>query len=139
MTSRRIAGIVMLLAAAASAGCTTLREIPRSEYASRPERKALRVWTNEGLEYEFDYATVANDTLTGYRQRDTEGALEQVAVLQFALPDIQRLSSRGLDWYRTGLIGGGLLAGVIAAGLSQSGKGSDPDGSGSGGGGGRVP
>lgn len=137
MTYRRFAAGLLLAVTLLSTGCTTLREIPRSEYAARPERKALRVWTSEGLEYEFDYATVAGDTLTGFRHRDVEGLLDQVAVLRFALSDIQRMSARGIDWKRTGLVGSGVLAGVVAAGLAQSNRGSDDDGGSSGGGGGR--
>lgn len=133
MKHRRIAGLVLVAAHVAASGCTTLREIPRSEYAARPERKAVRVWTREGLEYEFDYARVANDSLTGFRHRNVEGMLDEVAVLQFALSDISRLSARTVDWYRTSVIGGGLLAGVVAAGLSQSGRGADGSGSGGGG------
>ena len=139
MTHRRIAGGVMLAAWLAASGCTTLREIPRSEYAARPDRKAVRVWTHEGLEYEFDYATVAADTLTGFRHRDVEGTLDQVAVLRFALSDIDRLSARSVDWYRTGLVGGGLLAAVVAAGLSAANKGEGNNDDSSGGGGPRGP
>lgn len=139
MKHRRIAGGVMLAVWLVANGCTTLREIPRSEYAARTDRKAVRVWTHEGLEYEFDYATVADDTLTGYRQRDVEGPLDQVAVLKFALSDIDRLSARSVDWYRTGLVGGGLLAAVVAAGLTAANKGDGNNDGSSGGGGPRGP
>ncbi len=139
MTHRRFAAGVMLCTWLAASGCTTLREIPRSEYAARPERKAVRVWTHEGLEYEFDYATVSHDTLVGYRQREVEGPVDQVAVLRFALADIDRLSARSVDWYRTGLVGGGVLAAVIAAGLTATNRNDDNGDDSAGGGGPRVP
>src|SRR5262245_57974136 len=105
--------IVMCAAACLSAGCTSLREIPRSSYAERPERQHVRIQTREGLVYEFDYATVAGDSLVGYRRRDTEGVIDDTAVIRLALDDVQRFSTRKLDWYRTGLIGGGVLAAVL--------------------------
>src|SRR5262249_12258556 len=109
--------MVMCAAAMLSAGCTTLREIPRGSYAERPARQHVRIVTREGLVYEFDYATVSGDSLTGYRRRDTEGVVDDTATLRIALDDVQRFSARAVDWYRTGLIGGGVLAAVIAKGL----------------------
>jgi len=113
----------------ASSGCTTLREVPRGEYAAIPERKAVRVETREGLVYEFDYATFDPDSLTGYRHRpDVEGPVDQVATLRIPLDSVQRLTTRTVDWYRTGLVGGGVLAGAIAIGLTQSARHSDSGG-----------
>ena len=129
-----------LLAWLLAAGCTTLREVPRGEYASRPERKAVRIETREGLIYDFDYATIDADTLIGYRNRpDVEGPLEQVAVVHVALDDITRLKSRSLDWYRTGIVGGTLLVAAIAAGLAARAPNANDPGVTSGGGGGRGP
>jgi len=108
----------------ASAGCTTLRELPRADYAARPERKGVRIETREGLVYEFDHATFDPDSLTGYRVRtEVEGPFQEMAVVRVALDDIVRMRTRTVDWYRTGLVGGGVLAGVIAVGLAQSAKG----------------
>lgn len=119
-------------------GCTTLREIPRSDYAAEPERKNVRIWTSEGLEYEFDYVKVRGDSVVGYKRRDVEGSFDEYATLAVALPDVARMSARGVDWYRTGLVGGGLLAAVVAAGLATN---NDPEPSSNPGpgGGGRVP
>ena len=135
--ARARAGLLLVSWLAAS-GCTTLREIPRAEYSQLPERKGVRVETREGLVYDFDYVTVGVDSLTGFRHRsDVEGPVDQTVSFQIALDEIQVLTARRLDWYRTGLVGGGLLAGVLVAGLAgTNGKGSDSGGSGGGKGGG---
>ncbi len=117
----------------AASGCTTLREIPRGEYAAIPERKAVRVETREGLVYEFDYATFDPDSLSGFRHRpDVEGPVDQVAMLRIPLDSVQRLTARGVDWYRTGLVGGGVIAGAIALGLTQGARASSSGGGGGG-------
>jgi hypothetical protein len=125
--------VSMLIAWAAGAGCTTLRELPPSEYAARPERSHVRVTTREGLEYEFDVAHVAGDTLVGFREREAVGPVTEIATFAIPLDDIQRLSVRGVDWYRTGLIGGSVLAAILAAGLSRAASHSDDNGSSGGG------
>jgi len=134
---RRWMALCLLLAHAAGVGCTTLRELPRSEYATRPEREHVRVTTRDGLQYEFDVAHVSGDTLVGYRERETAGPVTDIATFAIPLDDIQRLSVRGLDWYRTGLIGGSVLAAILAAGLSRAA--SHNDGESSSGGGKGVP
>ena len=112
-------------------GCTALREIPPSQYAVAPERRHVRLVTRTGLSYEFDYVKVAGDSLLGYRRRDVGGPAEDYATLAVPLEDVARLSERGVDWYRTGLIGGGVLAAVVAAGLSaRSDNGSENSGGG---------
>lgn len=122
--------VAVLAAWAASGGCTAMRELPRADYAAQPERKGVRVETRDSLVYEFDHATFDPDSLTGYRLRtEVEGPVDEVAVMRVALDDIVRLRTRKLDWYRTGLVGGGVLAGVIAVGLAQASKnGSSSDG-----------
>jgi len=133
--SRAVAGAVLAMWLFAS-GCTTLREVPRSEYSQLPERKGTRVQTTEGLVYEFDYVETGADSLTGYRHRsDVEGAVGETAVFRIAYDDIQTLSARRFDWYRTGLIGGTVLAGVLVAGLA----GSKDSGDGGTSGGGKPP
>ena len=74
MTSHRPAAIVLLAAFLAGSGCTALRELPRSEYASKPQRNHVRVETVDGLVYEFDYIQVAGDSLTGFREREQENS-----------------------------------------------------------------
>jgi hypothetical protein len=127
------AACVLLLAAP---GCTTLREIPRAEYADAPERRNVRLVTQTGLEYEFDVAAFGPDSMTGYRRRDQEGPLEDYVMLSLPYGEVRTLALRKVDWYRTGLIGGGVVAAVVVAGLSTSGR---DDESGSGGTGGRPP
>lgn len=131
--SRAVAGGVLALWLFAS-GCTSLREVPRSEYSQLPERKGARVETRDGLVYEFDYVEAGADSLTGYRHRnDVEGPIEQTVSFRIAYDDVQALSTRRLDWYRTGLVGGTLLAGVLVAGLGGSKDSGSGDGSSGGG------
>jgi hypothetical protein len=126
-------GVAVLAAWVVSTGCTTLRELPRTDYASTPQRKGVHVETREGLVYDFDSATFDPDSLTGYRTRsDLEGSVDEVAVVHVALDDVTRMRTRTVDWYRTGLVGGGVLAGVVAVGLARAGRGGG-DGGGSGG------
>lgn len=120
-----------------SAGCTTFREVPRSEYAMRAQRKGVRVETQDGLLYDFDWAAFDADSLTGYRRRDVEGAFDELAVHKIPLESVKRLTTRTVDWYRTGLVGGGVLAGAAAAGLATAKK-DDPGGAGGGGRGGGI-
>lgn len=120
-------------------GCTSLREIPRSEYAAEPQRDRVRLVTQDGLAYEFDYVQVAGDSLTGFRRRDTPGPVDDYATVQVALEDVSKLETRGINWTRTGLIGGGLVAALLAKGLGNSNSSSSESNGGSGGSGGRVP
>jgi hypothetical protein len=130
----RLAGALLLVAAQ---GCTTLREIPRGEYDREPERRHVRIETREGLRYEFDFARFTADSVTGFRRLDVGGPVDTYAEVSLGYGDLSRLATRRIDWYRTGLIGGGVLAAVVAAGLTAT-TGGEDDG-GSGGGGGRPP
>lgn len=102
-----------------SASCTALREVPRAQYAAREERRRVAVDTHEGQHYEFDYARFDSDTLFGYRRRDTEGAFEEFESIPIPLEGVAKLSARRVDWYRTGLIGGGVLAAVVGVALAK--------------------
>ena len=133
MSSFRALLAACALALLSATGCTTLREIPRSEYAVEPERKNIRLVTSSGLEYEFDFARFSADSMTGFRQQPVEGIFDNYVVVSLPFGDIKTLSTRRVDWYRTGLIGGGMLAAVVVAGLSTSGN-DESDGSGGGGG-----
>lgn len=142
MRSRALSGAVLALMglSLAVSGCTSLREIPRPDYNSIPERKGVRVETRDGLVYDFDYAAFTGDSLTGYRHRgDVEGPVDQTTTFRIALDDIEHLTTRRLDWYRTGLVGGSVLAGVLVAGLGGPAvRPPDTGGSSGGGGGGRI-
>ena len=118
MPRTRFTAAALLVVLAAGSGCTVLRELPRSEFGARPERQRVHVETTEGLVYDFDFAQVANDTLTGFRERDVSGPVSEISTLRVPLDDVRTLSVRRLDWYRTGLVGGGALAAILAAGLS---------------------
>jgi hypothetical protein len=132
-TSQTVGALLLL----AACGCTSLREIPRSDYTSEPERRNVRIETREGLEYEFDFARFSADSMTGFRRIDVAGPVDTYAEVSLGYGDLSRLAMRRVDWYRTGLIGGGALVAVVAAGLSATTR--SDDGGGSGGGGGRPP
>ncbi len=117
------AKLALLCAGLASAGCMTLREIPRGEFTAHTERKGVHVETRDGLVYEFDWASFTGDTLVGYRNRpDTEGPVGQVAIVQVPFEEVQRLTSRELDWRRTGIVGGGVVASALTIGLRAAAK-----------------
>jgi hypothetical protein len=136
--SRAECAAVLALLIAAN-GCTAVREIPRADYGQVHERHGVRVETRDGLVYDFDYASFTADSLTGYRNRtELDGPVEQTVALSVALDDIEHLTTRKVDWYRTGLIGGTVLATVLVAGLNGAAKPAEPSPTSSGGGGGRI-
>ena len=136
--SRALSGAVLALWIAAG-GCTTLREIPRADYPRVPERQGVRVETRDGLVYDFDYASFSPDSLTGFRRRsDLEGPADQIVSFRLALEDVEHITTRRLDWYRTGLVGGSVLAGVLVAGLGAAAAKPPEQGGNTGGGGGRI-
>lgn len=104
----------------AGSGCTSLREIPRGEYGAIPERKDVRLVTRAGLKYEFDYVRIEGDTLLGYRRKDVEGPIDEFGTMRVALDDVGGLEARRLDWLRTGLVGAGVVAVVVSAGLIKN-------------------
>ena len=121
MLRSRAASLVVLGCWLAAGGCTTLREIPPSRYVTRAANRPVRVQTNEGLVYEFDYAEFNGDTLTGYRTRsDLEGTIDQVTQVRIPFEELQVVSVRQIDWRRTSLVGGGVLAVALAVGLKAS-------------------
>lgn len=107
----------------AGSGCTALREIPRSEYAAQPERNNVRVQTRDGRSYAFDSAHFDADSLYGMTRRDVEGEDDVIATFNLPLEEVSRITTRRVDWYRTGLVGGGVIAGLVAAGLNARGNG----------------
>lgn len=99
-------------------GCATMRELPRAEYAARAERKGVAVDTREGLHYRFDLARFGPDTLVGLRLRDTEGAFEEYHTVAIPLEEVDRLLVRRTNWFRTGLVGGGVIAAAVTAAVA---------------------
>jgi hypothetical protein len=132
-SARTFAAVLCLFAC----GCSVAREIPPSEYAAQPERHNVKVVTRSGDKYEFDRARIAADSLYGYQSVESESSFEEYRVVDIALDQVTRLSVRGVDWYRTGLIAGVTAAAVLAAVLSQTGNGSGGGDSGGGNCGGR--
>jgi hypothetical protein len=107
-------GAALLLAPLGS-GCTALRELPREQYAAKPERRHLVIETRNGERHRLDRARFSADSLVGFRRRDAQP--DSVA-LRLALDDVARLSAHQVDWYRSGLVGGVVMAGVLAAVLA---------------------
>jgi hypothetical protein len=114
--SRRACALACLLAC----GCSVNREIPRSEYAAKPERQHVSVKTRSGAEYQFDSMRVRADSLYGTRQIEVEGSFDEYRTTGLALDEVSKLSVRKLDWFRIGLVAGVATAVVLAAVLSQS-------------------
>ena len=108
------------LACLFACGCSTMHELPRAEYAARPERKAVSVETREGLRYKFDLAHFSPDSLTGERLRDTEGAFEDYSTVTIPLESIAVMKVQRTSWLRTGIIAGGV---ALAAATAVAAKG----------------
>ncbi len=119
MTVRRAWAVLMLLSLGIGEGCTSLREIPPGDYAARVPQKPVRVVTVDSLTYELDSASIAGDTLVGYRRKDVEGPVDEYFTVRVPLDQVRSISSRRIDWYRTGLVAGVTVGAVVAAGLSR--------------------
>lgn len=121
MTRTRVMRLAVLALWLAASGCMTLREVPRDDLARVPERRSVRVVTREGLVYDFDYASFASDTLTGYRSRpDSEGQVETLVTVRIAFDDVERVTTHELDWRRTGIVGGGVVLTALTVGLAKA-------------------
>ncbi len=138
---KRPSSLAIVLAVAFATGCSSLAQVPRSEFAAQPERSSVLVRTNEGEQFSFDKVTISADTLagTGYQQRtvylsDGQASIEEVAVpVRLPLERIASLSEKRRDWGRTakwGLGAAGAAAFVIAVGTNS---GEDPAASAGGG------
>lgn len=120
--------VVMLFAWSAGSGCTALREIPRPDYVARAQNRPIRVVTHEGKSYEFDSAKIEADTLVGYVRRDVEGPIDEFDTRRLPLDEVASISARRVDWYRTGLLGGLSMAGIVAAAMSRHASGGSSSG-----------
>ena len=84
-----------------------------------PERKHVRVETTRGPGLRVRLRAVVERHAGGLspaRRRRTRSTSSRRRAFRWRT--ITTLSARGLDWYRTGLIGGGVLAAVLVAGLT---------------------
>lgn len=129
MLRTRPAASLLLIALALGTGCTVVREIPRSDYTVRDERRNVRVLTRDNFEYDFDFVRIAGDTLTGFRRIESDSPIDEFRSTAVPLANIERLASRRVDWVRTGLLGAAAIGSVIAIGLSSDDDaGGDPGG-----------
>ncbi len=113
----RRAGVLACLLAC---GCSVARELPRGEYAARPEREDVVVKTRAGAQYKFERVRVKADSLYGDQRLEVEGSsFDEFRTTALALDDVTALSVRRLDWYRMGLVSGVAAAVVLAAVLTQ--------------------
>ena len=128
-------GLVALMLLAAN-GCTALRALPPSEYASQDERRDVVMETVDGERVEFQSIRVQGDTLTGWREKkDTEippPAKDQDGNLipeppplpeerQVMLDRVAKLSVKQVSWKRTTLLFAPVVAGLIVYALTRSG------------------
>jgi len=103
-----------------------MRELPRDQYASVPERKNVRIETEAGAKLEFERIQISADSLTGLSPRPSEGSFTEYETTSMRLADVRKMSVRMIDWYRTGLILGVGAAVVLAAVLTQTSSSGDP-------------
>ncbi len=119
MKVRRFWAVTLLVSRVVGEGCTSLREIPPADYVEQVPRKPVRVVTLDSLKYELDSATISGDTLIGYRRKDVEGPVDEFFTVKVPLDQVRTISSRRIDWYRTGLIGGVVVGAVVVAGVTR--------------------
>ena len=112
---RMLAALACLFAT----GCSTLHELPRAEYAAKPERKGVVVDTREGLHYKFDTARFSADSLVGQQIKDTEGSFEEFNTLAIPLESIERMQVRRTNWLITGAIAGAVAVAAIVTVASR--------------------
>src|SRR5262245_7019743 len=115
------------LACLFAAGCSTLHELPREEYAARPERKGVVVDTREGLHYKFDLARFTADSLVGQHLNETEGSFEEYSTVAIPLETVERLQVRQTNWLYNGLIAGAVAVAAIFTVSSRKDNSAPPD------------
>jgi hypothetical protein len=128
---KRLSAILVVSSFAVTAGCSSLAQVPRGEFAAVPVRKGVLVRTTDGEQFSFDRATISADTLTGvgYQQRtvvlaDGQPSVEEIATeVRLPLERILSLQQKRRDWGRTakwGLGAAGAAAFVIAVGTNAA-------------------
>lgn len=110
-----------LLVCLSMEGCSAARELPRSELADLPEQRDVTVEMRNGQRLDFDTARFGADSLWGFRHGSEGDSSSVVELSTTALPlaDVERVSARRLDWYRTGLAGLAVLGSGVAYAVSQ--------------------
>ena len=120
-------------------GCTALKELPRSEYATQEERRDVVVESVDGERMEFESIQVRGDTLTGWTEkkpvetenepvRKDDGTLEVQPPLSFEerqmmLDRVAKLSTKQVSWKKTSLVFAPVVAGLVVYALTRSGSG----------------
>jgi len=137
----------LALGTLAMSGCSSLVQVPRSEFAAVPERKNVRVRTQVGEEYAFDRIRVSADSLSGvgYQQRlvtrsDGETEIDEMAThVSVPLADVVSIEEHRRNWKSATRWGLGVAAAsafVVVVGSSTGnhdsakpggGKGPPPD------------
>ena len=126
----RTTAVVSLIVFAA-AGCSSLVQVPRAEFASQPVRKNVWIRTQAGTQYAFDRAEFTADSLfgKGYQERtvlasDGQPQIEEVvSTVRLPLDGVVSLSEKRRDWGRTtkwGLGIGAAAAFVVAVGAAKA-------------------
>ena len=123
-------------------GCSQMVQVPQNQATSLGTLHDAHVRTKTGEVYQFDSATAAGDSLSGYATEERTMFLaggevqtvEEQKEVHLAFADIEDLSVKKRNWKRAGLWA--LAAGAIAGGLAiASGSSPAPAGDSSSGGG----
>jgi len=124
---RVVSAWISLVALCLGSGCSSLVQVPRSEFAAVGDRKNIRIRTQSGEEYAFDRATVSADSLSGvgYQQRlvtraDGESEIDEMAThVTLPLADVLTMEERRRKWKSATRWGVGVAAAtafVVAVG-----------------------
>jgi hypothetical protein len=102
------------LACLFATGCATLHDLPRAEYAAKPERKGGGGGYPRRAPLMFDLASFSADTLVGQHLKDTEGSFEEYNTVAIPLERVvERHAVRRTNWLRTGVIAGAVAVAAI--------------------------
>lgn len=121
-----LAGIYLISAT----GCSQMVQVPQTEAISAKTLKDAHVRTKTGEVYEFDTATAANDSLSGYANEERtmflEGGeiqtVEEQKHVRLAFSDIEDLKVKKRNWKRAGLwtLAAAGIAGALAVASGQN-------------------
>lgn len=121
-----LAGIYLVTAT----GCSQMVHVPQTEAISQHTLKDAHVRTKTGEVYQFDTATAANDSLSGFANEErtvflTGGEIQTVEEqkeVHLAFADIEDLSVKKRNWKRAGLwtLAAAGVAGALAVASGQN-------------------